>query len=252
MVALMVLLRQRRGLRLLPPPSACAPSSSATHRYFFIRGCRTLSSADTIGFQLCCPCARALPCLALHCPPLLCTASFFAFQAGLPELAALNSGSLNYLRATNSGEWAWPPMTFENTVGKIQTMLAAMRRLGVVPECECFDTGIVRSVGMFQKVGILGPPYLVSLVMGVASGMPARCVEDRTHGRADGQTRERQTRGRWSAAGRRREADTEGAKEFGSVRGGSLASSMHGRVRVCRCEWWWPCRRRDAENQRGR
>ena len=34
-------------------------------------------------------------------------------------------------------------------------MLKAMRRLNVVPECECFDTGIVRSIGMFQSTGML-------------------------------------------------------------------------------------------------
>ena len=47
-------------------------------------------------------------------------------QAGQPEIAALNSGSLNYLRTRKNGDWAWPPMTFENSVPKIQTMLDAM------------------------------------------------------------------------------------------------------------------------------
>ena len=59
-------------------------------------------------------------------------------------MAALNSGSLNYLRTKSGGAWAWKPMLFDNPVDKISTMLAAMRRLGSVPECECFDTGIVR------------------------------------------------------------------------------------------------------------
>jgi 3-keto-5-aminohexanoate cleavage enzyme len=89
-----------------------------------------------------------------------------------PEMAALNSGSLNYLRATRSGEWAWPPLMFENRVDKVQTMIEAMAARGIVPECECFDTGIVRSIRMYEDVGILKLPYTVSLVMGVASGMP--------------------------------------------------------------------------------
>jgi uncharacterized protein (DUF849 family) len=59
-------------------------------------------------------------------------------------------------------------------VGKIQQFTKIMSELDVVPECECFDTGIVRSVGLFQKVGLLPPPVHVSLVMGVASGMPAK------------------------------------------------------------------------------
>ena len=34
-------------------------------------------------------------------------------------------------------------------------MAEAMRERGVVPECECFDLGIVRSVKMYEEVGIL-------------------------------------------------------------------------------------------------
>ena len=91
-----------------------------------------------------------------------------------PETAALNAGSLNYLRTRRDGAWAWPPMLFDNSVAKVGRFVEAMRRLDIVPECECFDTGIVRSVGMFLHNGLLRPPYHVSFVMGVASGMPAK------------------------------------------------------------------------------
>lgn len=91
-----------------------------------------------------------------------------------PEMAALNAGSLNYLKARADGRWAWPPMLFDNPVEKIEKYFAAMSELGVVPECECFDTGIVRSVGLFAQVGLLRGPIHISLVMGVASGMPAK------------------------------------------------------------------------------
>jgi 3-keto-5-aminohexanoate cleavage enzyme len=91
-----------------------------------------------------------------------------------PEIAAMNSGSLNYLKIRKNGEWAWPPMLFDNTVEKITSFLDAMREYGVKPECECFDIGILRSISMFEKNGILQKPYTVSLVQGVASGMPAR------------------------------------------------------------------------------
>jgi uncharacterized protein (DUF849 family) len=91
-----------------------------------------------------------------------------------PEVAALNSGSLNYLRVRKNGQWAWPPLLFANPVDKISRMVEVMDRLGIVPECECFDTGIVRSIAMFQQVGLLKPPTHVSFVMGVASGMPAK------------------------------------------------------------------------------
>lgn len=91
-----------------------------------------------------------------------------------PEMAAMNSGSLNYLKLRSNGEWAWPPMLFDNPVEKIGQFLGTMREHGIVPECECFDTGIVRSVAMFAASGMLQKPYTVSFVQGVASGMPAR------------------------------------------------------------------------------
>jgi uncharacterized protein (DUF849 family) len=91
-----------------------------------------------------------------------------------PEAAALNAGSLNYLRTRKDGQWAWPPMLFDNPVAKVEAFCKLMDELGTVPECECFDSGIVRSVGLYQQVGLLRPPIHVSLVMGVASGMPAK------------------------------------------------------------------------------
>lgn len=90
-----------------------------------------------------------------------------------PEMAALNAGSLNYLKTTSSGTWAWPPMLFDNPVEKIEAFLNVMRTNRIVPECECFDVGILRSIAMLRSAGLLQDPLHVSLVMGVASGMPA-------------------------------------------------------------------------------
>jgi len=91
-----------------------------------------------------------------------------------PEMAALNAGSLNYLKLRRNGEWAWPPLLFANPVEKIEKMVDVMKAHGTVPECECFDTGIVRSVGMFARRGLLPEVFSVSLVCGVASGMPCK------------------------------------------------------------------------------
>jgi len=90
-----------------------------------------------------------------------------------PEMAAMNSGSLNYLKTTSKGKWAWQPMLFDNPVNKIEAFLKVMHDNGITPECECFDVGILRSISMFKQVGLLRDPLHVSLVMGVASGMPA-------------------------------------------------------------------------------
>lgn len=96
------------------------------------------------------------------------------FERVKPEIAACNAGTLNYLKARSNGNWAWPPMVFDNPVGKVQRFLDAMAGAGCKPEFECFDTGIVRSVAMYEQVGMTGgrPPE-VNLVMGVSSGMPA-------------------------------------------------------------------------------
>ena len=91
-----------------------------------------------------------------------------------PEMAACNAGSLNYLKIRKDGEWAWPPILFDNPVEKIKSFADVMTANNIVPEFECFDTGIVRSVGMFKANGMFqGNPHL-SFVMGVDSGMPAR------------------------------------------------------------------------------
>ena len=98
--------------------------------------------------------------------PLAC------LRAARPEVAACNAGSLNYLKTRSGGRWAWPPMLFANPVEKIAELLAVMDEVGIRPEFECFDTGILRSVAMFAEVGMVARPQ-VNLVMGVASGMPA-------------------------------------------------------------------------------
>ncbi|BAO30656.1 BKACE family enzyme [Sulfuritalea hydrogenivorans] len=92
-----------------------------------------------------------------------------------PEIAACNAGTLNYLKLKDDGRWAWPPMVFDNPVEKVQAFLDVMAETGTRPEFECFDVGIVRSVGMYRKAAM--SPQLANhaeynFVMGVASGMP--------------------------------------------------------------------------------
>jgi uncharacterized protein (DUF849 family) len=98
--------------------------------------------------------------------PLAC------MRAVKPEIAAANAGSLNYLKLKADGTWAWPPMLFDNPVEKVKAYLEVMAEVGAVPEFECFDTGIVRSVRMYVKSG-MAKSAQYNFVMGVASGMPA-------------------------------------------------------------------------------
>jgi 3-keto-5-aminohexanoate cleavage enzyme len=94
-------------------------------------------------------------------------------RATKPEIAACNAGSLNYLKVKSDGGWAWPPMLFDNPVEKVGRFLAVMNECGTRPEFECFDTGIVRSVGMFRRAGMYAGRLQYNFVMGVESGMPA-------------------------------------------------------------------------------
>lgn len=95
-------------------------------------------------------------------------------KAVKPEMAACNAGSLNYLKLKGDGTWAWPPMLFDNPVEKVQAFLDVMTANQIVPEFECFDSGIVRSVALYKKAGMFqGDPH-ISLVMGVESGQPAK------------------------------------------------------------------------------
>ncbi len=94
-------------------------------------------------------------------------------RATRPEIAACNAGSLNYLKLRRDGQWAWPPMLFDNPVEKITDFLEAMHFAGAIPEFECFDTGIVRAVSMYRDAGLFSGTAQMNFVMGVASGMPA-------------------------------------------------------------------------------
>ena len=98
-------------------------------------------------------------------------------EAFKPEMAACNAGSLNYLKIKANGEWAWPPGLFDNPVEKVKRFLDVMNANNIVPEFECFDSGIVRSVGLYKRNGMFKGDAHISLVMGVASGMAAKPEE---------------------------------------------------------------------------
>jgi 3-keto-5-aminohexanoate cleavage enzyme len=99
--------------------------------------------------------------------PLAC------MRAIRPEIAACNAGSLNYLKVRSDGSWAWRPMLFDNPVEKVKAFLDAMDETGALPEFECFDTGIVRTVEMYARTGLYNGHLDYNFVMGVESGMPA-------------------------------------------------------------------------------
>jgi 3-keto-5-aminohexanoate cleavage enzyme len=99
--------------------------------------------------------------------PLAC------LRAVRPEIAALNAGSLNYLKTRGDGTWAWPPMLFDNPIEKVAAFLTTMRECAIEPEFECFDTGIVRTAAAIARNCGYGRAPKYNFVMGVESGMPA-------------------------------------------------------------------------------
>jgi len=97
-----------------------------------------------------------------------------------PDIAALNMGSMNYAKYSESRDDFVFGMGFENPFHEIRGFLTTMNEHGVKPELECFDTGHVGNIRPFVKNGELEAPIDFSLVMGVLGGIPPT-VENLAH-----------------------------------------------------------------------
>jgi uncharacterized protein (DUF849 family) len=94
-------------------------------------------------------------------------------EAGRPEVAALNMGSMNYAKYSRKRRDFVFKFVFANPFEEIIELLEAMRRLGIKPEHECFDLGHVGSLEPLVDKGLLEPPLHANFVMGVVGGVPA-------------------------------------------------------------------------------
>jgi uncharacterized protein (DUF849 family) len=94
-------------------------------------------------------------------------------EAGRPEVAALNMGSMNYAKYSRRRRDFVFKFVFANPFDEIIELLEAMRRLGIKPEHECFDLGHVGSLEPLLDMGLLEPPLHADFVMGVVGGVPA-------------------------------------------------------------------------------
>src|SRR5246127_3057115 len=94
-------------------------------------------------------------------------------EAGRPEVAALNMGSLNYAKYSRSRKDFVFQFVFANPFDEIIELLREMRRLGIKPEHECFDVGHVASLEPLVDMGLLEAPLHADFVMGVVGGVPA-------------------------------------------------------------------------------
>ena len=90
-----------------------------------------------------------------------------------PDIAALNMGSMNYAKYSESRDDFVFDMVFENSFDEIRELLRTMQDAGVKPEMECFDTGHINNAQPILKKGELNRPMHINLVMGVLGGIPA-------------------------------------------------------------------------------
>jgi uncharacterized protein (DUF849 family) len=97
-------------------------------------------------------------------------------EAGLPEVAALNMGSMNYAKYSRRRKDFVFKFVFANPFDEIIELLEAMRRLGIKPEHECFDLGHVASLDPLVDMGLLDAPLHADFVMGVVGGVPATAL----------------------------------------------------------------------------
>ncbi|EMA51478.1 BKACE family enzyme [Halococcus thailandensis] len=97
-----------------------------------------------------------------------------------PEIAALNMGSMNYAKYSDSRDEFVFDMVFENPFDEIRRFVTAMEEAGVRPELECFDTGHVGNTRPLLEQSELTHPLQFSLIMGVLGGIPAT-VENLAH-----------------------------------------------------------------------
>jgi uncharacterized protein (DUF849 family) len=92
----------------------------------------------------------------------------------VPDIAALNMGSMNYAKYSSRRKAFVYDHLFENRFETIAFFLEQLNAAGSRPECECFDTGHVVSSLPLADMGLLPAQVSYSMVMGVLGGAPAR------------------------------------------------------------------------------
>jgi uncharacterized protein (DUF849 family) len=80
-----------------------------------------------------------------------------------PEMASYDSGSMNWQH--NS--------VFENNPAFLEKLAIKMNEVGVKPEIEIFDVGMIYEALYYVKKGVLKPPLHFQFCLGAAGGMPA-------------------------------------------------------------------------------
>jgi uncharacterized protein (DUF849 family) len=85
-------------------------------------------------------------------------------EALRPEICTLDCGSMNFAAG---GDYV-----MVNTPAMLRAMAQRIKELGVRPELEVFDTGHLVMVKHLIRDGLIDPPPLIQLCMGIPYGAP--------------------------------------------------------------------------------
>ena len=89
-----------------------------------------------------------------------------------PDLASLNTNSMNFALVDHKSGKVFGELIFQNTFKMLVDFAKAMRENGVKPECEVYDFGGIYNVLLVRKQEIFEEPMHFQLVFGVAGGVP--------------------------------------------------------------------------------
>ena len=89
-----------------------------------------------------------------------------------PEMASLNTNSMNAALANHKTGKIFAEFVFENTFAMLEQYAKVMREHHVKPECEIYDFGGIYNVLLVRKQGIFEEPMHFQMVFGLAGGVP--------------------------------------------------------------------------------
>ncbi|KPK96744.1 MAG: hypothetical protein AMJ95_12455 [Omnitrophica WOR_2 bacterium SM23_72] len=89
-----------------------------------------------------------------------------------PEMASLNTNSMNAALANWKTGEILSEFIFENTFAMLEHYAQVMRKHFVKPECEIYDFGGIYNVLMVRKQGIFEEPMHFQMVFGLLGGVP--------------------------------------------------------------------------------
>lgn len=89
-----------------------------------------------------------------------------------PDLASLNTNSMNAALANRATGEILAEYVFTNTFAQLAEFATVMRDHGVRPELEIYDLGGMYNVLLFRKRGIIPEPLHFQMVFGLVGGVP--------------------------------------------------------------------------------